>query len=122
MALSVVIAGAGIYFARSIYLRNPEKAEKIAASFRSIYKLLWNKYFVDEIYDGVIVRPAVKVSEKLLWKGFDIGVIDGIVNGSARLTGWTSSWLRKVQSGVTQSYALVFVFGILVILGILVLR
>jgi NADH-quinone oxidoreductase subunit L len=122
MGLSVAIAAAGILFARSIYIRKPEKADGFAASFRSMYKLLWNKYFVDEIYDGAVVRPTVKISEKLLWKGFDVGVIDGIVNGSAKLTAWTSSKLRRIQGGVAQSYAFVFVIGILVILGILVLR
>ena len=122
MVLSVVIAVAGILFARSIYLKKPEKADAFAASFRGLYKLLWNKYFVDEIYDGAVVRPTVKTSEKLLWKGFDVGVIDGIVNGSAALTAWASSQLRKIQVGVAQSYAVVFVIGIIVILGILVLR
>ncbi len=122
MSLSVVIAVAGIFFARKIYARKLQTSSTRSASFRGIYKLLWNKYFVDEIYDAVVVRPVVRSSEKLLWKGFDVGVIDGAVNGSAKLTAWISSWLRKIQSGVTQGYALAFVVGIIVILGILVLR
>ncbi|HTK80965.1 MAG TPA: NADH-quinone oxidoreductase subunit L [Bacteroidota bacterium] len=122
MALSVAVAIAGIYYARTIYLRRPEKAAAIASSYRGIYKLLWNKYFVDEVYDASVVRPTMRISDKLLWKGVDAGLIDGIVNGSARLVSWLSSHLRKIQTGVAQSYALVFVIGILVILGILVLR
>ena len=119
MALSVAIAVAGIWFARNIYLKRPEIAEKVSSSFRGIYKLLWNKYYVDEVYDATIVTPTVKVSEKLLWKGIDVGIIDGIVNGSATVTSWVSSKLRKIQTGFAQNYALAIVVGVIVILGIL---
>ncbi|HUL44128.1 MAG TPA: NADH-quinone oxidoreductase subunit L [Bacteroidota bacterium] len=119
MALSIAVAVGGVLFARTLYLRKPEVAQKIASSFKGIYSLFWNKYFVDEIYDAGIVTPVVKSSEKLLWKGIDIGIIDGMVNGSAKLMGWLSSRMRKIQVGVAQTYAIAFVVGILVILAIL---
>ncbi len=122
MILSVLAGVAGIYFARKLYLQKPELVEKFSASFRSIHKLFWNKYFVDEIYDAAVVTPIVKGSDKLLWKGFDVKIIDGIVNGSAKLTAWISSWMRKIQFGAVQNYAMVFVVGIIVILGILIFR
>jgi NADH-quinone oxidoreductase subunit L len=122
MVLSIAIAVAGIYFARTVYLKKPEIAERLAANFRPLYKLLWNKYYVDEAYDFSVVAPVVKGSEKLLWKGFDVNVIDGIVNGAARLMAFVSSWLRRIQVGVAQGYALAFVVGIIVILGIIILR
>jgi NADH-quinone oxidoreductase subunit L len=122
MILSVLVAFGGIYFARQFYLRKPELVSKLSASFRGMYKLLWNKYYVDEVYEYTIVKPIKIGSDKLLWKGFDVGIIDGIVNGSAKLIEFTSSWLRRIQVGVVQSYALVFVVGIIVILGILILR
>ncbi|MDI6765343.1 MAG: NADH-quinone oxidoreductase subunit L [Bacteroidota bacterium] len=122
MILSVFVGVAGIYFARKLYLQNPELVERLTTSFRNIHKLLWNKYFVDEIYDATVVTPIVKGSDKLLWKGFDVGIIDGIVNGSAKLTAWISSWMRKIQFGAVQNYAMVFVLGIIIILGILILK
>jgi NADH-quinone oxidoreductase subunit L len=122
MILSVSIAGAGIYLARAMYIKQSEGALKFAEKFKGMYTLLWNKYYVDELYDGIIITPVVKGSERLLWKGFDVGIIDGIVNGTAKLIATASSWLRRIQVGVAQSYALVFVVGILVILGILILR
>ena len=122
MVLSVVIGIAGIYFARKIYLQKPELVEKFSNSFKGVYNLLWNKYFVDEVYDAAVVKPVVKGSEKLLWKGFDVGIIDGLVNGSAKFTAWVSSWLRKIQVGFVQNYAMIFVFGIIIVLGILILR
>ena len=122
MILSVAIAGAGIYGARYLYLEHRELVEKIIGSSGKIYRLLWKKYYVDEIYDQVIVTPTVKGSEKLLWKGFDVGVIDGLVNGTAHLVERTSGVLRRLQAGVVQSYALAIVVGIIAILGYLVFR
>jgi NADH-quinone oxidoreductase subunit L len=84
--------------------------------------VLWNKYYVDEIYDAAVVVPTIKVSDKLLWKVFDIRVIDRIVNGSGKLISFVSGVLRKIQVGVAQSYALAFVVGTIVIIGILMFR
>jgi NADH-quinone oxidoreductase subunit L len=122
MALSILIAVTGIVFARRIYLRQPKIAEQFSISFSGLYKLLWNKYYIDEIYDSAVVTPTVKGSDKLLWKGFDVGIIDGIVNGTAKLIGLSSGILRRIQAGVAQSYAAYFVIGIIIVLGILVFR
>ena len=122
MAASLVVAAAGIYFARRIYRERREVADRIRSSLAGIYNLLWKKYFVDEIYDRAIVAPTVALSEKLLWKAVDVGVIDGIVNGTAHLMGRLSGVLRRLHSGVVQSYAFAFVIGIIVILGILIFR
>jgi len=119
MILSVIAGVAGIVLARRMFLK------KGAAAVRHkgfIYKLLWNKYYVDEIYDGAIVHPIVKGSEKLLWKGVDVLIIDGLVNGVAQLTALLSGQMRKIQAGVTQNYIFAFVIGIIIMLGILVLR
>jgi NADH-quinone oxidoreductase subunit L len=122
MALSVLVAIAGIAAARAVYLRTPGLADRISSRFGGLYKLLWNKYYIDEIYNGAVVTPTVKVSEKLLWKGFDIGLIDGAVNGLAAVTAFAATWLRRIQVGVAQGYAMAFVLGIIVILGILLSR
>ena len=122
MAVSVAIAAAGIFFARKIYLERKELAERAAARFARIYTLLLGKYFVDEFYDATIVTPIVKGSEKLLWKRFDIGIIDGLINFTAKATEYASQFFRRLQTGVVQSYAVVFVAGILFIIGWLVIR
>ncbi len=122
MVLSVLVAVGGIFFARYIYIHRKELAEKLTDTYSGIHKLLWNKYYVDEIYDAVVINPTVKGSDKLLWKIFDIGIVDGAVNGVAKLIGVISSYTRRMQVGVTQSYATIFVAGIIIILALLIIR
>ena len=118
MALSVLVGIAGILLARQMYV----KRKSAAHAKGMFYKLLSNKYYVDEVYDTIVVTPTVKGSDKLLWKGFDVFFIDGIVNGSAKVIAFVSERLRKIQVGIAQTYALAFVIGIILILGILILR
>jgi NADH-quinone oxidoreductase subunit L len=122
IALSVAIAAAGIYLAVTWYLRKPQIPAALAKRYGGVYKVLSNKYYIDEIYDAVIVDPTVKGSRKLLWKGFDVGIIDGIVNGLAKLVEIISKYGRLVQVGVVQAYAVAFVFGIVFILFWLLFR
>ncbi len=116
MALSVLVGVAGILLARYLYLRKIDLMRKLTQSFSVIYKLLHNKYYVDEIYDFIVVKPVTWGSEKLLWRFFDVKIIDGAVNGSARITFLISSVLRFIQNGIVQFYAVVFILGILIIL------
>ena len=116
MFLSVGVAVAGIYGARVVYVRRTELAELWRKKYASLHKLLFNKYYVDEAYDKLFVSPTVKVSDGFLWKGIDVAVIDGAVNGSARLIAMVAQNIRRVQTGIAQQYATVFVGGILVIL------
>jgi NADH-quinone oxidoreductase subunit L len=122
MAVSVVIAVTGIFFARRIYLEKKEIAERTAAKFSRVYTLLLNKYFVDEFYDATIVTPIAKGSEKLLWKRLDVGIIDGLINFTAKVTEYASQFFRRLQTGVVQTYAVVFVAGILFIIGWIIIR
>lgn len=116
MALSVIAAISGIWIARNIYLRKPAIAESFSARFKGIYNLLWNKYFVDEIYDAAVVNPIVKGSESILWKFTDNKIIDGLVNGTAYLINFISIRIRKIQTGVAQVYAVVMMLGIVIAL------
>lgn len=120
MGISVIVAGAGIYFARLVYLSRKEIAERASTSLSWLYTLLWNKYYVDELFDAAIVTPTVRGSDKLLWRIFDVGVIDGIVNGTAAVTDRLSAVLRRIQFGVVRGYAAVFVLGIIVVLAIMI--
>jgi len=116
MAISVAGALGGIFAARHIYINNPTIANKVAKRFKSIYGLLFNKYYVDEVYDATVVNPIVNSSRSFLWKIFDAKIIDGLINGAARSVGDLSSFIRKIQTGVVQSYALVMMIGILIAL------
>ena len=122
MAVSVGIAAAGIYTARWIYLQHIEIAESLAKRYPRIYRTLFNKYYIDEVYDAVIVEPTVKTSEEILWKVVDVTLIDGMVNGSAKVVGAIAQALRKIQTGVAQFYAIVFIGGILFVITWLLLK
>jgi NADH-quinone oxidoreductase subunit L len=64
-----------------------------------------------------VVKPAVRGSELLLWKGIDVNVIDRIVNGAAQITAAAGRGLRLIQTGVVQSYVIVFLAGVVLIVG-----
>lgn len=112
MVLSVIGAAGSIFFARYVYLKNQIVAEHAVTKYKRIYKILLNKYFVDEAYDKVIVQPIFKTSESLLWKITDVKLIDGLVNGTASLIDLVSGKVRKIQTGVAQTYAVVMMLGI----------
>jgi NADH-quinone oxidoreductase subunit L len=84
-----------------------------------LHRTLSNKYYVDEAYDKAVVGPIVKGSDMILWKWFDNGVIDRVVNGTAATTTFIAGIVRKVQTGVAQSYAVYFIGGILLVLTVL---
>jgi NADH-quinone oxidoreductase subunit L len=117
MALSVGLALAGIGLAWYFWLRNRAAADNMARSFGGVYRLLLNKYYVDEIYDAAIVQPIKLVSTGGLWKGIDAGVIDGAVNGVGLTVRAGSGVLRKVQTGSIRTYAASLFLGAVVILG-----
>ncbi len=116
MVLSILIALAGILLANKFY-SDPEWSipRKIASSFRSLYRTLFNKYYLDEFYFYAIVDPLLFISNKILWKFFDVKIIDGIVNGSANVTIRISEVIRKIQTGFVQNYALIMFGGIIAI-------
>jgi NADH-quinone oxidoreductase subunit L len=116
MLISIILAVGGIWIARNIYLKKPAIAESVSSRFKGLYNLLWNKYFVDEVYDAAVVNPIVKGSESFLWKFTDNKIIDGTVNGTASIIGFISARIRKIQTGVAQIYAIVMMFGIVIAL------
>ncbi len=113
MAISVAGAALAIYFAKFVYLHKPEIAEKVSAKLKPIYTTLLNKYYVDEIYDAVVVNPIRLVSESFLWKITDVKLIDGLLNKSAALVDYLSGYIRKIQTGAVQFYAIIMMTGIL---------
>jgi NADH-quinone oxidoreductase subunit L len=122
MFVSVVIAASGIYAARWIYLQRVEITDSLVKRYPRIYRTLLNKYYVDEVYDAVVVDPTVKISNDILWKAMDVTMIDGSVNGSAKIINGIGQVIRKIQTGVAQSYAVVFIGGIVFVIAWLLLR
>jgi NADH-quinone oxidoreductase subunit L len=122
MALSVGVAVVGIYLARAWYLKKSVVPDRLSTRFATLYKLLLNKYFVDEAYDTAVITPTVKGSEKLLWRVVDIGMIDWCVNTLASAVGFISKTVRVVQTGVAQSYVFVFIAGVVAIVGWLIAK
>ena len=116
IVISVLAAAGGIFYAWKVYLKNPEIADKTASKFKGAYNILLNKYFLDEAYDATIVNPIVKGSDKILWKIADNKLIDGLINGIAKLIDQISGTIKKIQNGIAQSYAFVMVLGILIAL------
>lgn len=122
MLISVGIALGAIYLANQYY-SDPEWSvpRKLAQRFRLGYKLLWNKYYLDERYYQLIVDPIYKLSEKVLLNIFDIKIIDGAVNGLGRLTIRLGDIIKRIQTGLTQNYALMMLGGIIIIIIVLLL-
>lgn len=117
MALSSGIALAGIGIAAYFFLKNRRAADAMEDSLRPVHTLLLNKYYVDEIYDAIVVQPIKQISTLALWKGVDAAVIDGAVNGVGELVRGTSSVLRRLQTGRLRTYAASLLLGVVVILG-----
>jgi NADH-quinone oxidoreductase subunit L len=117
MAISSGIAIVGIALAAFIWLRRRDLAAAFAARFRGVYRLLLNKYYVDEVYEATVVKPIRAGSEHVLWQGVDVEVIDGAVNGTALAIGTGSGVLRRLQTGSVRAYAGSMFIGVIVILG-----
>jgi NADH-quinone oxidoreductase subunit L len=116
--LSVAVAVLGIVIAWIFYIKNTAIPSKLVARFPGIYKLLYNKYYVDEAYNAVIINPAIRGSE-LLYKHFDLKVIDGAINGTAASANFFGKILSVFQTGLLKDYALIFLLGTVLILGFL---
>jgi NADH-quinone oxidoreductase subunit L len=117
MAVSVVAALGGIGLASFFFLKNPGAADDIARRFRRLHDLLDHKYYVDDLYDSAVVRPVRVISEKGLWKGVDVGLIDGAVNGIGEVAGRGGEVLRRIQTGSVRVYAASVFVGVVMILG-----
>ena len=114
--ISVAVAVFGIAVAGHLYLGKNNMANNLAKTFKHSYEIIYNKYFVDEIYDAAVVRPTIGISRTVLWRGIDVGLVDGLVNGIGRQTRNMGSLLRQAQSGSIRSYAAWVVFGSVVLI------
>ena len=111
VAPGVIVALIGIFTAWWLYIRRPDLPKKLAESLSGPYKLLLNKYYGDEIYLTLIIRPLLWISTHVLWQTVDETLIDGTVNGVGRAARELGGELRQVQSGNARSYATWVVIG-----------
>jgi NADH-quinone oxidoreductase subunit L len=119
--ISVAFGLGGIALSYYMYVVNKNVPERIAAALGGVYTLIYNKYFVDELYDATVVHPLIAGSTTVLWHGVDQGGIDGIVNGVGTEAKSIGGVLRLLQSGNIRSYATWVVLGavaLLIVLGV----
>jgi NADH-quinone oxidoreductase subunit L len=105
MALSVTVAILGFFLAYVLYVSKPYLPRKIADALNGFYTTVLNKYYVDEIYAKLFVKPLVDGSTSILWLGIDRKVIDDTVNNTADGARHVSDEVRHMQSGNLRSYA-----------------
>lgn len=120
MGISVALAGISAWFAFDSYIINPERPKAIAAKFATAYDLIYNKYYVDEFYFAWIIDPVVEGS-KALWLYIDVNFIDRATYLAGDLVAGLASFVKTVQNGKTQSYALYMALGVVVIMTIVLL-
>jgi NADH-quinone oxidoreductase subunit L len=104
LGTSVLAGACGILLAFYMYITKPELPAQLADRFPKLYRLLLNKYYIDEIYIGGIVQPILNFSRRILLKIVDIGIIEGIVNGIPRGIGNFSQKIRSIQDGQVTHY------------------
>jgi NADH-quinone oxidoreductase subunit L len=117
MLVSTVIALLGIGLAYFFYMRRPQAAEAVAARAGPLHRVLLRKYYVDEAYDAAVVQPIRRLSERVLWRQVDAGLIDGAVNGTGDFVGAGSAVLRRLQTGSVRAYAASIFLGVVLIVG-----
>ncbi len=116
MGLSTTIALTGLVIAAIFYLVKTGIPVRLARNFSSIYRILFNKYYVDELYGFILIRPTLWIANRFIEGFTDAKIIEGIVNGVPRSIGKFAGILRKVQTGLTQQYAIIMAAGILILI------
>ncbi|MCL5978091.1 MAG: NADH-quinone oxidoreductase subunit L [Nitrospirae bacterium] len=121
MAISIAAAIGGIFVSWIFYSLKPEIPKNLAVKFKGIYTTLWNKYYVDELYDFIIVRPTKWTATNILVAVTDGKIIEGIVNGVPSAIRNFGERLRKLHSGHLQHYAISMALGVFVILTLVLI-
>jgi NADH-quinone oxidoreductase subunit L len=115
IGLSVGVAAIGIFLAFRMYLQSPSIATSLRERWALLHRTFLYKYWIDEIYDALIVRPIHGMS-RALWNFFDVKIVDGAVNGVAYTLEGLSAVLRLFQTGFVGTYAFFFALGVAALL------
>jgi NADH-quinone oxidoreductase subunit L len=121
MVVSIAVILVSIFIAYRFYIKNPGIPRRLAEKYKTVYGILYHKYYVDEIYNKTIVTPLLNLA-LFLWKSFDVLIIDGTANGVASFAGWASRVIRKTETGYLRNYALSLLFGASLILVYFIFR
>jgi NADH-quinone oxidoreductase subunit L len=121
LLISLVLSIGGILLAMYMYLIDTTLPERLSTQFRGVYRLLLAKYYVDEVYDRLVVEP-IKHAAAWLWARVDMGLVDGAVNQAGAFVRRDSAWLSRVQSGFVRNYALSIFLGAVIVIGYLMIR
>ncbi len=116
MGGALVIAVFGILVARHFHYKNPALADRLAAEnplLSKFHKVLFHKWYVDEIYDAIFVKPIYFLSDRLFFRIFDVNIIDALVNDTAAFLNRVGALFRKIQTGDARTYAAAILFGTL---------
>jgi NADH-quinone oxidoreductase subunit L len=105
MIVSVLVAASGWVLAYVLYCARPEIPQKIADSFGGFYQAVVHKYYIDELYAALFVKPLIDGSTRILWQGVDRKIIDAAVNDAGDGARHVSNEVRHMQSGNIRSYA-----------------
>lgn len=117
VGIAILMGLSGISLAYLFYMKRTDLPARISNSLKPLYALSFNKFYIDEIYDTIFVRGSIAFARGL-WKGFDVLIVDGIVNGVARaVQGWGRQ-MRYFQTGQLQHYAMGMALGIFIIVSI----
>ena len=120
MVLSVLFALLAWYLASRVYQSGFEIASRLREKWEWAYKISLNKWYVDELYNLVLIKPVHLFTTHFLWRLFDLNIIDRIVNTSGAVARTAGNTIRPFQNGLTQNYALIFTFGTFMVLMYLI--
>jgi NADH-quinone oxidoreductase subunit L len=121
MGISVIVGLSGIGLAAYLYLARTDIPVRLANTYNAIYNTLFNKYYVDELYSFLFVRPTFWAARNILVGFTDAKIIEGIVNGVPKSIGEFSETLRKIQTGLAQHYAIIMAAGAFFIIALVLL-
>jgi NADH-quinone oxidoreductase subunit L len=105
VGFSLAAASMGLFLAWLLYYKRPELPARITSKIHGIYLMVLHKYYVDEAYGAIFVKPLLALSTVVFWRGIDQGVIDGLVNGAGETSKDIGNELRRIESGNIRSYA-----------------
>jgi NADH-quinone oxidoreductase subunit L len=115
--LPTVVGLSGIALAYWFYVLNPAIPARLATQFAPVYRFLLNKWYFDELYDLIFVRPAMWLGREL-WKVGDAQIIDGVPNGLASMAEGGAGQVVRIQTGSIAVYAFTMLIGLVVMLGL----
>ncbi len=121
MIISICAALIGILLAYYMYVLKPLLPKMLCERFQWLYRVLFNKYYFDEVYNYLFVKPTLWISQKIVENITDRKVIEGIVNGIPKLLYLAGEKLRPIQTGYLQQYAILMIMGICIILFIILM-